>query len=363
MIFSEKAAERIRNIQLKMQQSFEFVNPIPIANWNQMVLKKDGYSIFHSSNWALVLNDTYSYKPCYLINFDGDSFSTIVPVAEIRSAITGNRGVSLPFSDFCEPIIPEKSSSAEFIDLIIDKGKQSGWKYFEIRGGDSFFKPSNRLTSYFVHELQLEMNEKKIYENLRSSTKRNIRKANREGVRIELSCTQQAMRAFYQLNCVTRKRHRLPPQPYKFFENVHKNIISNGMGFVALAVYRKRVIAGAVFFHFGKKAMYKYGGSDPAFQKLRANNLLIWEAIRWYSSRDFLLFDLGRTEPGNTGLNQFKDGWGGRRRIVSYYKYDIEREKFLTRDNGIPEILKKFFHNLPLPLLRVIGNVAYKHIG
>ena len=50
-------------------------------------------------------------------------------------------------------------------------------------------------------------------------------------------------------------------------------MISIENGFVALASYSNRVVAGAVFFHFGSKAIYKYGASDRNYQHLRANNL------------------------------------------------------------------------------------------
>jgi len=52
-----------------------------------------------------------------------------------------------------------------------------------------------------------------------------------------------------------------------------------------LASHKGKNIASAVYFHFGDKAIYKYGASDRKYQHLRANNLVMWEAIRWFFAK------------------------------------------------------------------------------
>ena len=82
------------------------------------------------------------------------------------------------------------------------------------------------------------------------------------------SLSAQSIKEFYRMNCLTRRRHGLPPQPVSFFENIHNYIIKQNMGIVVLASYRKKVISGAIYFHFGKKAFYKYGASNLNYQNL-----------------------------------------------------------------------------------------------
>jgi hypothetical protein len=43
---------------------------------------------------------------------------------------------------------------------------------------------------------------------------------------------------------------------------------------------------------------------------LRANNLVMWEAIRWFSRNQFRSLHFGRTDQVQEGLMQFKRGWG-----------------------------------------------------
>ncbi len=85
------------------------------------------------------------------------------------------------------------------------------------------------------------------------------------------------------------------PQPFIFFKKIHELLISKNLGIVVLAFLDEKPIAGAVYFLFGKKAIYKYGASDRAYQKYKANDLVMWEAIKWFSSNGYESLCFGRT--------------------------------------------------------------------
>lgn len=114
-------------------------------------------------------------------------------------------------------------------------------------------------------------------------------------------------------------------------------------------MHEGKPIAGNVFFHFGKKALYKYGASDKNYQRLRANNLIMWEAIQWYCKNGYTHFCFGRTEPENDGLRQFKNGWGTREYDIRYYKYDLQRNEFIGESSGVAHRYKKYSPECPSP--------------
>ena len=168
--------------------------------------------------------------------------------------------------------------------------------------------------------------------------------------------------AFWKLNCLTRKNHGLPPQPIQFFKNIFKHVIAQGKGFVALALHRAKNVAGAVYFHWNKKAIYKYGASDRRYLDLRPNNLIMWEAIKRCAEAGYRSFDFGRTEMENTGLMQFKRGWGADERELYYFKYDLRKNRYVAAATGTKSSYA-FFKHLPLPVLRLTGNLLYRHVG
>ncbi|NOZ81319.1 MAG: GNAT family N-acetyltransferase [DPANN group archaeon] len=344
--------------------NLQVINPLDYRDWDEMLLSTHGYSFFHTSHWARVLHESYGYRPLYFSVIKGGSLHFCLPFMEIRSRLTGKRGVSLPFTDYCDPVSDGGLHFQDMIGCLTEYGRRSGWKFIEMRGGgEVVFKTVHPYSKYYGHTLGLAEDEDGIYSLFRSSTQRNIRRAEREGVRVSVFGTLEAVREFYRLNCLTRRMHGLPPQPYFFFRKIFEHIISRNHGMVILARYKGQAVAGAVFFHFGKKAVYKYGASDKRYQHLRANNLVMWRAIREYCSRGYKRFCFGRTETGNRGLRQFKNGWGASEEIIRYYRYDCRRGSFVIGDPHVPEFHNKVLNKMPVSVLRMIGSVLYKHVG
>lgn len=322
-----------------------------------------GYSFFHSSPWAAVLRQSYGYKPVYFIMGKQSAPKALVPCMDISSALTDKRGVALPFTDYCEPIV---SDATQFQDLFREMtafGKERNWRYLELRGGESFLQNEESSEYYYGHILDLTGGPDQLLGGLRDSTRRNIKKAEKLDIDITVSTTHQALLDFYRLNTLTRRDHGLPPQPCKFFNSVYENIIARNLGFIVTATFEKCVIAANVYFHTGDKVIYKYGASDKSYQNLRANNLVMWKSIKWSCDKGFKSFCFGRTEPENEGLRQFKTGWGAREYLIKYYKYDLQKGAFVKKSRNVNSSFKKIMGKLPLPVLKTMGNVLYRHMG
>jgi lipid II:glycine glycyltransferase (peptidoglycan interpeptide bridge formation enzyme) len=135
------------------------------------------------------------------------------------------------------------------------------------------------------------------------------------------------------------------------------------MGFITLAFFDNIAIAANVYFCFGKEVIYKYGASDKTYQNLRANNLVMWEAIKLSYDRGFQGLCFGRTDSVNVGLRQFISGWGGREHLIKYYKYDLKKGIFINELSLINPFYNRIFGKLPLPVLNTLGRILYRHIG
>lgn len=338
-------------------------NPIEHENWNNLILALPNYSFFHTSSWADILFKSYDYRPVYFIEDAGRTLSALLPVMEVSSLLTGKRGVSLPFTDYCEPLTSESGQFQALLSFAINYGKKHGWKYLELRGAQAFLEKEEPSVSYLGHTLELTGSHNNVFSNLRDSTRRNIKKAEKENVKIEITNSPQAMNEFYRLNSLTRKEHGLPPQPHHFFKNIYDQIIAKHSGFISMATYANRAIAGNVYFLFGEKVIYKYGASDRAYQHLRANNLVMWEAIKWCCETGYKNLCLGRTETDNDGLKQFKSGWGTKEHTVNYYKYDFSKDSFIKDLPKISDFQHKVFNKLPIPILKALGTLLYRHMG
>jgi len=341
----------------------QILNPLNIPNWDDLVLATGQASFFHSSAWARVLHESYGYKPIHFCSFENGKLSSLMPFMEVNSWLTGKRGVSLPFTDQVSVIAPDRTIFEKLVKGVTDYGAKAGWKYIEWRDGAFFPEDVDASASHYTHELNLMKTEKELLSGLRDSTRRNIKKAEKVGVSVEISQSLDSVKSFYRLNCITRKRHGLPPQPLSFFDKVFGHVISKGHGIVVSALNAGKVIASGVFFHFGKSGIYKYGASDLAHQDLRANNLVMWGAIKWFRERGFETFNFGRTEPENEGLLQFKRGWNAEERLLRYFKYDLKKNSFKTKSIGVKGFYNQIFGVTPIPVLRFVGAAMYKHLG
>jgi lipid II:glycine glycyltransferase (peptidoglycan interpeptide bridge formation enzyme) len=207
----------------------------------------------------------------------------------------------------------------------------------------------------------LTAGEDGLFSRLESSVRRAIRKAEKAGVTVEILQSVEAVRIFYSLQCQTRKRHGLPPQPFSFFLNIHRYILSQDMGRVVLARYHGRPIAASVYVNLGDRAIYKYGASDEAFQDLRGSNLVMWTAIKEYVRRGAKHLDLGRTSIGNEGLRKFKLGWGAEEHKIEYVKFDMRKNEFVADVDETSGWHTRVFRRMPGFLSRAVGAVLYKH--
>lgn len=336
-------------------------NPIECGKWDQQLLLTRGYTVFHSVGWVTALARTYRYKPVYFTRPADDGLGLVVPMLEIDSFITGRRGISLPFTDYCPMIGNNDFSEQEVFHYICDHAGRAGWKSVEFRNGTEASQTLPVSVQYLSHTLDLDRSEPEISARYKSSIRRNLKKAVREGVKIEFSSSEKGINEFYRLNCLTRKKHGLPPQPKRFFVNLQRYLIARGMGIIVLAVYKDSCIAGALYLHLGEKAVYKFGASNSKYQKLRPNDLVMAEAIKWYTARGFKSLSFGRTALENSGLRQFKNGWGAAESTISYCKYDILKDRLIAEKAKTERLHTKIFSKMPLPLLKLTGSLLYRH--
>lgn len=341
----------------------QVLNPAHASNWSGLLAGFSDYSFFHSAAWAKTLAGAYGYTPIYLTVEEGGSVRGLLPLMEVNSRLTGRRGISLPFTDECGPLYDDCAWAHRLIQSAVTLGKSRGWKSLEFRGGRELFPSAPAAVSFYGHRLDLEEDEDALFARMDGSTRRAIRKAEKSGLTVTVSSGMEAMKTFYSLHCKTRRRHGLPPQPFVFFSNICRHILSRDLGMVVMAHWQDRPVAASVYFQSGTQAVYKFGASDESFQQLRGPNLVMWEAMKRLARHGARTLDMGRTSVDNEGLRRFKLHWGARERKIEYVKYDLRRNAFVTETDGARGWHNLVFRALPPGLSRMIGAALYRHLA
>jgi Acetyltransferase (GNAT) domain len=338
------------------------LDPVRDPAWDHVVALHRDAGCFHTAPWAKVLHQTYGHQPFYLQFSRGRRLAALIPLMEVRSLFTGRRDVCLPFSDACEPLVFDPEAVGVVRDRLVRLAQERRWKHLEIRGGNSFRLAPSAATKFYGHTLDLRNGAEELTTRFASPVRRAIRKAERSDVTATVVRNRPAIGDFYRLHVQTRRHHGLPPQPASFFLNIYDHIIKPGFGFIVLARRGSRPIAAAIFFLFGKNALYKYGASDKKFQELRANNLAMWQGIQFLARNGAEKLHFGRTECENDGLRQFKLSWGTEEDTIDYFRVDPSGRKCLVQTPYNSGFHKRIFGRLPLAINRLAGSMIYPHL-
>lgn len=281
---------------------------------------------------------------------------------EVQSPLTGRRGVSLPFTDLCPPLVSEQALRM-FLDDLTAISKVRRWNYWECRGIPGPPDGVQPSVTFHGHTLDLSIGAEALFAGCKSPVRTAIRKAGQAGLQVESSATLEALRIFYVLHCRTRRKHGLPPQPFGFFRAIHRHVLSRGLGQVVVASKGPTPVAASVYFHHGNRAIYKYGASDDAFQDLRGSNLVMWQAIQSYAKDSFQSLHFGRTSLAAEGLRRFKLGWGCREEPIYYLRYDCRQARFVAGKDEAFGWYNSLMARMPILFLRLLGACLYRHIA
>jgi hypothetical protein len=340
------------------EAEIQVLDPTVFGHWDQLLTTHPEATIFHSRGWASTLVSTYNFECRYVVATASGCLLGLLPIMEARSWLRGVRGVSLPFTDNCSALTSETVSREALINVAVRQAHVSDWKHLELCGDH----PIEDSATYYRHQIDLKQGADGAFGNFESSVRRAIRKAERTDVAVEFSTSLDAVEVFYQLHCRTRTRHGAPPQPFRFFESLWRHVVDKQHGFVALAHHEGRPIAGAVFFTFGRKALYKFGASDTRFNSSRGTNLVIWRSIQKLAGAGIAELDFGRTSHQNFGLRRFKLGWGARESLIRHARYCVDSRRFVSARDIATGIHTRICSALPVFASRWVGALAYPHM-
>jgi CelD/BcsL family acetyltransferase involved in cellulose biosynthesis len=340
----------------------EQVDPATDARWDDWLRHFPAASCFHSSAWARVLQGAYGHRTMGFVLKTGDEIQGMVPCGHANSRWLGRRVACMPFADFARPLVDDPSAYQELEAAILERGRASGWTLLEIRGGRDCVPDTPPSVVFWEHDLDLSPGKNVLLANCTDATRRNIRKAERSGLRIELSDSPEAVQRYYDLHCVTRRRLGSPPQPKQFFDSIWAHFIKPGNGIVGLAWHGTIPVAGVVVLRHATQSIYKFGAADERYQHLRPSNLVMWAAIQHSVGLGMKNFHFGRTSFHQEGLRHFKKGWGSREGRLEYFCLDVKTGRSVSKPDRAGRWPSRLICRMPVPVVRKMGEVLYRHL-
>jgi hypothetical protein len=308
---------------------------------------------------------TYGYEPIvFTTSAPSEELTSALLFCGVRSWLTGNRLVSLPFSDYCEPLVEDRDEVRALSHHAKMVGTQEPWNYVELRSINTsldLVDGFKEYTTYRRHWIDLRPSLDNVYKGFhKDCIRRKIHRAERESLNYEEGRGEALLRHFYRLVVKTRLRKHLPPQPFEWFQNL---VTSLGEDLcIRVAFKGEHAVAGILTLNHGTKMYYKYGGSDARFNNLGATPMLFWKAIEAAKMAGMEEFDLGRSELDNRGLIQFKERWSaqGMPLITWRAPSKVVSGSFELLKSRVGKAVCAWF---PRPMLPWAGRLLYRHIG
>jgi hypothetical protein len=343
------------------------IEPLTDSRWDALAASHPQASVFHTRTWLEALWQTYGYSPiAYTTSPPGVTLQNAIVFCRVESSLTGQRLVSLPFSDHCDPLASDNEFKS-FIASVEGITHEERVRYVEIRP----LHPTNCIAqrrphrTYVFHEIDLRPPLEVLSRNLHhDSIRRKIRRAQREGLIYESGSSETLLDCFWKLFLPTRRRHGAPPPPKQWFRNVLASFGSSAD--LRVAFHRKQPVAAVITIRCKDTMVYKYGCSDARAHPLGGMPFLLWTSIHAAKEEGLAVFDLGRSDCDATGLINFKDRWGASRSALMYYRFPGISAETSARSSGggwTERWPRKLFSHLPNPLFSLAGRLLYKHLG
>nr|AKQ02265.1 femAB [uncultured Microgenomates bacterium Rifle_16ft_4_minimus_37633] len=226
--------------------------------------------------------------------------------------------------------------------------------------GKTLFTP----TTFWI---DLTKTEDQLMNSFSSKTRYNIRIAIKHGVKVEVvedppsprlrgaSNSDKTFNKYLELTretverqgfyAHTEKYHRLM---WKYLNKKQRTKNKEPIARLLTATYNGEIITCWVVFVYKDFLYYPYGASSEKYKNVMANNLMMWEAIKFGKKSGLTTFDLWGREPGK-GFTRFKESYNPQ--VVEFLgTWDLVINKPLYLIYRISENLRWKFLRIPTKL-------------
>jgi Acetyltransferase (GNAT) domain len=360
-------------------------NPQTDPRWESLVNEHPNGSIYHHPAWLQVLEREYGQKGLHFICEDvSGRVRAILPMQYTRGlplgfkrAVAGRRLSSLPRTPLAGPLSLDTGATIALLKEAVRRAAVNPGIQLQIKMQsrdldglvDGLLSRPWRM-SYLLRLPKSSEGPFRIpNSHSRASIKWAVNKATKLGVVVRPAETESDLSVWYALYLETMRRNVVPPRSYRFFAALWDLLRPRGMMQLVLAEQevrgRRRIIAGSIFFMFGRTVSYAFSGSCLKDFPLRANDVIQWRAINEACKNGYCYFDFGEVPEGNDELAKFKTKWGAEPVRLHRYYYPSPPDSIAesVESVGYGEMLRNaVWRRLPLPAISWIGNRIFSYL-
>ena len=258
-------------------------HPLQTSAWAEF-RKKWGNEILETKYGILTLHKI-PFTPYKIAMFEKGPVPTKEMLEDIKVIGKENNLIFVKFEPNC-------TKSEELIKLVKSSGAVPG---------KTLFTPS----TFWIN---LKPSEEELMKSFSSKTRYNIRVAERNGVKVKEDNSEKAFNRYLELTRETVSRQGFYAHSEKYHRLMWSVLKKAGIAHLLTAEFNGEIITTWIVFVWKNFLYYPYGASTETHKNVMANNLMMWEAIKFGKKMGLTTFDLWGREEGK-GFTKFKEGY------------------------------------------------------
>src|SRR5205085_1046092 len=185
-------------IELTHEDRTCLLDPVVDPRWLHLIERSDESGIFHHPLWLGLLRRAYRY-PMHAVCMRDDAGELVagLPIATVRSRLTGERLVSVPFSDLCGPIARTEQSREELLAAVDAERRRLGLS-LEVHAEVASLPGSGASERFYHHAVELGDGVEAVLRRVRQPKRRAAARARWLGVTVSPRVDKRAIEAFFR---------------------------------------------------------------------------------------------------------------------------------------------------------------------
>jgi FemAB-related protein (PEP-CTERM system-associated) len=330
------------------------MEPADAPAWDRFVRAHPRGSPFHLIAWRRCIEQTFAYRPIYLVAERANQWGGILPLFECQGWFSGKAWISTPFAVYGGALFLDAGAAAALREALVQRAREAAVQYADLRNGwEDQCLGFHRIRRYATFTLPLSpLPQEEFLATLPKKTRNMVRKALKTPFTSRRDSRDAA--GFAEFHARTLRRLGTPSFPAAHFQRILDHF---GPEAGLFELFHEDQLAAAClsFFCAGSAHIY-YAGADPRFNHLAANYAMYHECLMDAARRGFTHFDFGRAKPGG-GTFEFKRHWGAEMRELPYEMLLVRRRSLpdLTPRNPKFSLAIAAWRRLPFWLTRRLG--------
>ena len=232
--------------------------------WDAFVSRHPHGSPFHLTAWKKSIEETFGYRPHYLLVEDDGGLRGVLPIFQVTTFAIGNALISVPFAVYGGMLADGPEAAAALKDRVQALARSLAVDYVELRNAypeqcSGFERDRRHVT--FTQELGGD--EAALLGAIPRKTRYTVRKALSQAFTTRRQQTDFA--AFADLYADNLQRLGTPSFPSRHFERL---IAHFGSGVdIREVLHEGRVVAAVMSFYFRDQVLPYYGAADRSEER------------------------------------------------------------------------------------------------